>query len=90
MVDETFTMSQVLGVSRDEPPDKNWLDRIPRKPLTFLRLHFGWPKLSPYERWDTTCLIQEEFLKLIEEQIVAEKAKEEIAIPASYEPEYWN
>ena len=89
MVEEEFTLVEVLGVSKDEPPRKEWLDYIPMVIRRFLRNHIGWPRLSLTERWGILCLIQEEFNKQLEKEMIR-KEHEKPTVIYNHTPEYWN
>jgi hypothetical protein len=78
MIDEEFTLYEVLDADDMPEPKRSLLDRIPLPIRCFLRRHFSWPPLTKHERWETLVLINEEFHKQLEVHLLATERREAI------------
>lgn len=76
MVEEEFTINEVLDADGTRPPRKNLLDFVPLWIRHAFRRFFGWPHLSPYERWEMLVIIKDEFHKQLENHLLSEEALE--------------
>ena len=80
MVDEEFTISEVLDADITDAPKKVLLDRVHLSIRHFFRKHFSWPKLAQFERWEMLVLINEEFHKQLETHLLGVEAREEMKL----------
>ena len=90
MIDEEFTIHEVLEVVSTKSPRKNLLDRVPVWILHYLRRVFGWPHLSPFERWEMLVIIQEEFHKQLENHLLSVEALERLESVEVPHAGHWN